>query len=90
MQRSKYGIALVLALALLLVAVPRLPVDLEADADSIFALSWLAFARLVIASNWRMVLRVDEEKERRSEWERRLRWLEDQRKQRGQRRRLFS
>ncbi len=27
-QRSKYGIALVLALALLLVAVPRLPVDL--------------------------------------------------------------
>jgi hypothetical protein len=53
-------------------------------------LSWLAFALLVIASNWRMVLRVDEEKERRSEWERRLRWLEDQRKQRGQRRRLFS
>lgn len=89
MQRSKYGIALVVALALLLVAVPRLPVELEADADSIFALSWLVFALLVIAANWRMVLRVDEDRERRSEWERRLRWLEAQRKQRG-RRRLFS
>lgn len=89
MQRSKYGIALVVALALLLVAVPRLPVELEADADSIFALSWLVFALLVIAANWRMVLRLDEDRERRSEWERRLRWLEAQRKQRG-RRRLFS
>jgi hypothetical protein len=94
--RSKYGIALVLALGLLLMAVPRLPVALEADADSVFALSWLALALLVIAANWRMVLRVDEERERRSEWERRLRWLEAQRKQRrfetgtGQRRRLFS
>jgi hypothetical protein len=94
--RSKYGIALVLALGLLFMAVPRLPVALEADADSVFALSWLALALLVIAANWRMVLRVDEERERRSEWERRLRWLEAQRKQRrfgtgaGQRRRLFS
>jgi hypothetical protein len=43
-QRSKYGVALVLALALLMVAVPRLPVALETDADSVFALSWLVFA----------------------------------------------
>jgi hypothetical protein len=95
-QRSKYGVALVLALALLMVAVPRLPVALETDADSVFALSWLVFALLVIASNWRMVLRVDEERERRSEWERRLRWLRAERQRRrsgvgtGQRRRLFS
>jgi hypothetical protein len=94
--RSKHGLALVLALGLLLMAVPRLPVALDADADSVFALSWLALALLVIAANWRMVLQGDEERERRSEWERRLRWLEAQRKQRRfetgtrQRRRLFS
>lgn len=96
MHRNKYGIVLVLALGMLLMAVPRLPVALEADADSVFALSWLVFALLVIAANWRMVLRVDEEKELREEWERRRRWLEAQRKQRRfgtetrQRRRLSS
>jgi len=95
-QRAKYGIVLVLALGMLLMAVPRLPVALEADADSVFALSWLVFALLVIAANWQMVLLADEERERREEWERRLRWLEAQRKQKRfesetrQKRRLSS
>ncbi|MGF7089140.1 hypothetical protein JOD24_003021 [Kroppenstedtia sanguinis] len=76
MFRTKHEIALVVALALLLIAVPRIPVSMTLQGSSLFALSWLAFAYLVIAANWRMVLQLDREKRQKDEKARRLRWLQ--------------
>ncbi|PTX63263.1 hypothetical protein C8P63_104108 [Melghirimyces profundicolus] len=82
MFRTKNGIALVVALAFLFIAVPRLPVSMEFGLPSLFAWSWLIFAYLVIAANWRMVLRLDRDKRRRDERSRRDRWLEVQKRRR--------
>lgn len=79
---SKHGIALVMAAALLFLAVPRLPVSMESGLPSVFAYAWLAFAHLVIAANWRMVLQVDREVKRKDERARRMRWLKAQKQKR--------
>ncbi|MDR6226650.1 hypothetical protein [Desmospora profundinema] len=80
MWNNKYGVSLIFALMLLVIAVPRLPVGGESWMGNLFAVSWLVFAYLVIAANWRMVLQVDQENRRRSEADRRRRWLESQRR----------
>ncbi|EGK07119.1 hypothetical protein HMPREF9374_3880 [Desmospora sp. 8437] len=81
--RSKHGIALVSALALLFLAVPRLPVAMAFGWSSVFAFAWLAFAYLVIAANWRMVLRLDREERRKDERARRMRWLRAEKQKRS-------
>ncbi|GGA51323.1 hypothetical protein GCM10007416_25560 [Kroppenstedtia guangzhouensis] len=83
MLRSKHGIALVSALALLFLAVPRLPVSSAPGLSSVFAFGWLAFAYLVIAANWRMVLQLDREERRKNERARRMRWLRTEKQKRS-------
>lgn len=80
---SKYGMHLAFSMIMLIVAVPRLPVGGESTLGNWFAVSWLVFAYLVIAANWRMVLQVDREKQRRAEADRRYRWLQSQQRRRG-------
>ncbi|MFC4075786.1 hypothetical protein [Salinithrix halophila] len=81
MIRNKHAIALAAALLMLVFAVPRLPVGGETDIRTIFTASWLAFAYLVIAANWRAVLRLDREVQRRNEQVRRRRWLQARQRQ---------
>ncbi|MDA8354072.1 MAG: hypothetical protein M0Z65_13040 [Firmicutes bacterium] len=82
MFQTKNGVALVVALALLFFAVPRLPVSDDFGMPSLFAYSWLTFACLVIAANFRKVLQLDREKQRQDERMRRERWLESNRRRR--------
>ncbi len=81
--RSKHGIALVSALALLFLAVPRVAGFLAPGLSSVFAFGWLAFAYLVIAANWRMVLQLDREERRKNERARRMRWLRAEKQKRS-------
>ncbi|OYD08429.1 hypothetical protein [Paludifilum halophilum] len=80
MLSGKHGIALVVALTLLIFAVPRLPMTWEVDLATGFSVAWLIFAYLVISANWRMVLQVDRERRVRDEQARRRRWLSAQKK----------
>lgn len=88
MLQNKYGWSLAFALTLLVIAVPRLPVGGQSWMGNLFAVSWLIFAYLVIAANWRMVLRVDQESRRQAEVQRRRHWLESQRRRVGTRMRV--
>ncbi|PTM58056.1 hypothetical protein [Desmospora activa] len=83
MLNRKYGLSLMFTILMLIVAVPRLPVGGESTLGNWFAISWLVFAYLVIAANWRMVLQVDREKQRRAEADRRRQWLKTQQRRRG-------
>lgn len=58
---------LILSLTVLFYAVPRLPLKWEASAPSLFAFSWLSFALLVVAANWRSALGIDREEARQLE-----------------------
>lgn len=59
--RHKRLTTFVLSLTVLFYAIPRLPVEWEASVSSLFGFSWLGFALLVVAANWRSTLGVDRE-----------------------------
>lgn len=80
MLQTKYGVSLVLAIFLLIFAVPRLPATWEADVPMGFTLLWLAFAHMVVVANWRMIIQADKNRRVQDERERRSRWLKHQRK----------
>ncbi|WP_077718809.1 hypothetical protein [Novibacillus thermophilus] len=80
--RHKRLTTFILSLAVLMFALPRLPLQLEMSLSSWFAFTWLAFAILVIAANWRSALGVDREEQQQLEriknlktwqWEERVR-----------------
>ncbi|MBN2908975.1 hypothetical protein JQC72_05480 [Polycladomyces sp. WAk] len=79
MLRNKHGLSLVLTLAMMLLAFPRLPFSAEWGWGTWFAVLWTSLAVLVAAANGWMAWRTERERERREEWERRQRWLEVQR-----------
>ncbi|SMO33089.1 hypothetical protein [Melghirimyces algeriensis] len=83
MFQTKYGIHLVVALALLFFALSRLPLSMEWGISSLFTWTWLAFAGFIVAANWKMVLQVEREKRRTAERQRRNRWLKEQKRRKN-------
>ena len=80
MKNYKNLIYLVLAIAMLVYAVPQLEIGGELTKSTIFALVWLSFALLVIASNLHVILGVKEETKSRLASVKRMRtWQTEQR-----------
>lgn len=78
--RHKRLTLLIFSLAILLYAVPRLPLTWDGSAASWFAFSWLGFALLVVAAHFRSALGVDREEEKAMERVKRLKdWQREQR-----------
>lgn len=72
-------ITLILSLAVLFYAIPRLPLTWEVSAPSLFAFSWLSLALLVVAANWRSVLGIDREEAKQLERIRNLKaWQQEE------------
>lgn len=62
--KLKHSIYMLVALAMLLYAIPSISLSSGNGWVSLFSVVWMLFAFLVIAANWHMILGVDEEKKK--------------------------
>lgn len=79
MSRLKYVGGILSVIGLLIVGVPRLKLELDWQADSIFSFLWLAMAFFVFMAHWRKLARENRVRSDVEEALRREQWLEAQR-----------
>ncbi|MNW27505.1 hypothetical protein D3C74_43010 [compost metagenome] len=61
-KKWKHGLYLLIALAMLIVALPRIPFGGEMGLVELFGAVWVLFSLMVIGANLHFLLGVDEEK----------------------------
>lgn len=76
MLQNKHRMRVVCGIGLLFVAVPQLPLEISTELHAIFSFSWLVLALLMVAANWRRMLKLDLLERWQKEARRREQWME--------------